>query len=137
MMKFTNLIALIMLLGTGLSCSANATKEENKSEEIRQAETVEVYYFHNTRRCATCKAVENVSKNAVEAMENENVTFTGLNLEKPEGEKKAKELGVSGQALLIVGGDKTINITQKGYLHARSNPEKLKQIVREKVNSLL
>jgi hypothetical protein len=126
-----------MLMGIGLSCNANANKEEGKKEEIKQAETIEVYYFHNTRRCATCKAVENVSKNAVEAMENENVTFTELNLEKPEGEKKAEELGVSGQALLVVGGDKKINITQKGFMYARSNPEKLKEIILQKVNELL
>jgi hypothetical protein len=136
-MKITSLIALIMLLGIGLSCTANANKEENKKEEIRQAETVEVYYFHNTRRCATCKAVESVTKKAVETMENEKVSFTELNLEKPEGEKKAKELGISGQTLLIVCGDKKVNITQKGFMYARSKPEKLKEIVLEKVNELL
>ena len=135
-MKITKLVAFLMLIGAGLSCSANANKEDNKNEEIRQAETVEVYYFHNTRRCATCKAVESVSKEAVEAMENEKVSFTEFNLEKPEGEKKAKELGVSGQTLLIVGGDRKINITQEGFMYARTKPETLKELVQQKVNSL-
>ena len=136
-MKITNLLALIILLGIGLSCSANANKEKNESEEIKQAETVEVYYFHNTRRCATCKTVESVSKEAVEAMNDPKVTFTALNLEESSGKEKAEDLGVSGQTLLISGGDKKINITQDGFLHARSNPEKLKQIIQEKINSLL
>mgnify|MGYP006287352061 CR=1 FL=1 len=136
-MKLINLISLVMLLGIGLSYSANATQEDNNKTEVKEAETVEVFYFHNTRRCATCKAVESVSKNAVEAMNNDSVTFTGLNLEKPAGEKKAEELGVSGQTLLIVSGDKKINITQKGFLYARSKPEKLKEIIQQKVNALL
>ncbi len=135
-MKITNLLALIVLLGIGLSCSANANKEKNESEEIQQAETVEVYYFHNTRRCATCKAVESVAKEAVEELDNENVTFTALNVEKSEGEEKAKELGISGQTLLIVGGDKKFNITREGFLHARSNPDKLKEIIHKKIKSL-
>jgi len=126
-----------MLMGVGLSCNANANKKENKKEEARQAETVDVYYFHNTRRCATCKAVESVTKEALETMENEKVSFTELNLERPEGKKKAKELGISGQTLLIVCGDKKVNITQKGFMYARSKPEKLKEIVRQKVNDLL
>jgi len=135
-MKITNLLALIVLLGIGLSCSANANKEKNESEEIQQAETVEVYYFHNTRRCATCKAVESVAKEAVEELDNENVTFTALNVEKSEGEEKAKELGISGQTLLIVGAGEKFNVTQKGFLHARSNPDKLKEIIQGKIESL-
>ena len=136
-MKITNLLALIVLLGIGLSCSANANKEKKESAEMEQAETVEVYYFHNTRRCATCKAVESVAKEAVEELDNKNVSFTALNVEKSEGKEKAKELGISGQTLLIAGGDKKMNITREGFLHARSNPEKLKQIIHEKINSLL
>ena len=138
-MKITNLIALLMFLGIGISCNTSADKEKDKkgSEITRQAETVVIYYFHNTRRCATCKAVESVTKEAVEEMENKKVSFTGFNLEKTEGEKKAKELGVSGQTLLIVGGDKKVNITQEGFMYARTKPKTLKEIVQQKVNSLL
>jgi thiol-disulfide isomerase/thioredoxin len=138
-MKFTQLITIVLLMGVTLSCSAeaNKNKEEKNTKEIQQAEEVEVYYFHNTRRCATCKAVESVSKEAVKELDNENVSFTALNVEKTEGEEKAKELGISGQTLLIVSGDKKINITRESFLHARSNPEKLKQIVQEKISSLL
>ena len=136
-MKITNLLAILMLMGIALSCSANANKEEKNSKEIKQAETVEVYYFHNTRRCATCKAVESVAKEAVEELDNENVSFTALNVEKSEGKEKAEELGITGQTLLISGGDEKMNITQKGFLYARRQPEKLKELIHNKINSIL
>jgi len=137
-MKLTQLITIALLTGVVLSCNAesNKTKEEKNTNEFQQTEEVEVYYFHNTRRCATCKAVESVTEEAVQEMDNKNVSFTALNVEKTEGEKKAKELGISGQTLLIAGGDKKFNITQEGFLHARSNPEKLKKIIQEKIKSL-
>ncbi|MFW6095084.1 MAG: nitrophenyl compound nitroreductase subunit ArsF family protein [Bacteroidota bacterium] len=135
-MKVTNLLALIVLLGIGLSCSANANKEKNESEEIKQAETVEVYYFHNKRRCATCKTVEKVSKEAVEELDNDKVSFKAINIEESEGKEKAEELGISGQTLLISGGDEKMNITREGFLYARQ-PEKLKKLIHEKINSVL
>jgi hypothetical protein len=81
--------------------------------------------------------VEDVSRQAVQEMSSEKVSFEAYNLEKPEGENKAKELNVSGQTLLIAGGDKKINITREGFMHARTRPEKLKEILQEKVKSLL
>ena len=54
-----------------------------------------------------------------------------------EVEKQAKKLkNVSGQSLLIVGGGKQINITREGFMNARNNPEKLKDIIQNKVKSL-
>jgi len=51
--------------------------------------------------------------------------------------KKAEELGVSGQTLLIVSGDIKINITNEAFMYARSKPEKLKQVIKEKIDPLL
>ena len=47
---------------------------EKKAVELEIAK-VEVYYFHGTRRCETCKAVGKVSKELVEYKygDNENV----------------------------------------------------------------
>ncbi|MFO8235014.1 MAG: nitrophenyl compound nitroreductase subunit ArsF family protein [Bacteroidales bacterium] len=135
-MKLIQLITFTLIMSFALSCNADANSEKDNNEKIQQAEKVEVYYFHNTRRCATCKTVENVAKEAVEEMDNEKVSFIALNLEKDEGKEKAKELGVSGQTLLVSGGKEKFNVTQDGFMHARSNPEKLKEIIQEKIKSL-
>lgn len=136
-MKITQVFFFVVLAGLALSCNAQSSQDSEQSDDSQvKAENVQLYYFHMTRRCATCKAVEDVSKQAVKEMDGKNVSFSEYNVEKPEGEEKAKKLDVHGQALLIVSGDKKINLTREGFMHARTNPEKFKEIVQQKINSL-
>ena len=80
---------------------------------------------------------ESKTQEAVKEFYGDKVTFAAYNLETAEGEQKATELGVSGQTLLIVGGKTKINITNEGFLNARSNPDKLKQIIKEKIDAII
>jgi hypothetical protein len=103
---------------------------------------IEAYYFHNTARCVTCKTVEAEAKQDIETLypnlvKDGDISFTALNLEEANGKTAASKLGVSGQTLLIVKGDKKIDITNEGFLYARTNPAKLKKIIKEKVDGLL
>lgn len=136
-MKSLNVIlSLILFVGLNISCNAQPEKKAINSD-LAVAESVEVFYFHNTRRCVTCQAVEKESKGIVEELYDEKVTFLAYNLEEKDGKAMAGKLGVSGQTLLIVSGDTRINITNEGFMNARSNPEKLKQIMKEKIDPLL
>ena len=135
-MKMAKALFFFLAAGIVFSCNAQGSRDDDHTQ-VKQTDQVLVYYFHMSRRCATCKAVENVSKQAVQEMSSDKVSFEAYNLEEPEGEKKAKQLNVSGQTLLVAGGDKKINITREGFLHARTKPEKLKEIVQEKVKSML
>ncbi len=132
--KFLVLLIVTAMMGT--SCSAQS---EKSSEKIAVAanDEVQVYYFHNTRRCATCKAVESETQKILKEAYGDKVAFTSLNLEEKAGEEKAEELGVSGQTLLIVCGDKKYNITNHGFMNARTNPEKLKDVILTKIDPLL
>ena len=126
----------LMVLSLNITCSAQTGKnDENK--QISNTGNVEVYYFHYTRRCVTCLSVENVSKEAVAELYGNKVVFSDFNLEEEKGKQKGEQLGVNGQTLLIVSGDTKINITNEGFLNARSNPDKLKQIIKEKIDPLL
>ena len=136
-MKSLNIIlSLIFFVGLNISCNAQPEKKANKSD-LAVSESVEVFYFHNTRRCVTCQAVETESKDLVEELYRDKVTFLAYNLEEQDGKAKAGELGVSGQTLLIVSGESRINITNEGFINARSNPEKFKQILKDKIDPLL
>lgn len=136
-MKLVNfLILAFVAVSINISCSAQANNE-NDSETTVKGEKIEVYYFHNTRRCATCKAVEEVTKESIKELYGEKVSFMAYNLEDTNGSQKAELLGVSGQTLLIVNGETKINITNEGFMNARTNPEKLKEIIKEKINPLL
>ena len=135
MKTFQVLLIAIMALSMNLSCSAQSDKQ-NEATSVADADKVEVYYFHYTRRCVTCKSVEDVTKNALAELYGDNVTFANYNLDEPAGEAKGKEIGVSGQTLLIVNGDTKINITNEGFMNAR-NPDNLKAIIKDKVDPLL
>ncbi|HEX9600771.1 MAG TPA: nitrophenyl compound nitroreductase subunit ArsF family protein [Mariniflexile sp.] len=98
---------------------------------------VDVYYFHLNTRCATCRAIESQAKQYVEELVDMDVSFVAYNLDEAAGEAKGKELGVMSQTLLVVKGDKKINLTNEGFLYARTNPEKFKEVIGAKIKPLL
>lgn len=126
----------IFILSLGVSCKAESTNN-NQGTKVKKADKIEVFYFHYTRRCATCNAVESVSKEAIAELYGNNVSFADFNLDEQAGEDKGKEIGISGQTLIIVAGDTKINITNEAFMNARTNPEKLKQVIKEKIDELM
>ncbi|MBN2349539.1 MAG: hypothetical protein JXJ22_11900 [Bacteroidales bacterium] len=130
------LIISAVVFSMNISCSSQTnTKEQNT--KLVKAEKIEVLYFHYTRRCATCNAVESVSKEAVSELYGNKVSFADYNLDEEAGKIKGTELEISGQTLLIVADNTIIDITNEGFMNARSNPDKLKQIIKEKIDPLI
>ena len=70
-------------------------------------------------------------------MEAGTVGFVSLNLEEDEGEKMAEALHVSGQTLLIVKGENQVNLTNEGFMNARTNPDKFHEILKTQIDNLL
>jgi hypothetical protein len=97
----------------------------------------EVFYFHFNARCTTCRTVESEARSDVESLYGGTVSFRAVNLDDDSNAVLAEKLEVSSQTLLIVKGDKKVNITNEGFLYAVSNPEKLKSIIKEKIDELL
>ncbi|NJK94687.1 MAG: hypothetical protein HC905_06995 [Bacteroidales bacterium] len=125
--------AIAIMLGN-FSCNAQTPKKEEKA--IATA-NVEAYYFHFSARCVTCKTVESEAKNDLQSLYNGKVTFKAVNLDDASGKALAEKLQVSGQTLLLVKGSTKINITNEGFMYARSNPEKFKAVIKDKVDGLL
>jgi len=103
---------------------------------------VEVIYFHLTRRCVTCQAVENVARDAVRELypaevEKGTVVFKTLNIEDKSSEADAKRVNATGQCLLIVSGDTRIDLTSEGFMNARNSPEKLREEIKKAIDPLL
>ena len=132
-MKKIQLISISMLLLlSSLICTAQTQKKATTA-----ANQIEAYYFHNTTRCVTCKTVEAEAKADLLNLYGNQVTFKALNLEDDATRPIADKLKVSGQTLLIVKGEKQINLTNEGFLHAVTNPAKFKSIIKAKVDPLL
>lgn len=102
---------------------------------------VDVYYFHFSRRCKTCLNVEKVAKESVEAlfpdqMKKGEVTFQSINLDEEEGEAIGKKCNIEGQTLIVICGDKRVDLTDKGFLYANGRPEKLKAEIKAAVEEV-
>ena len=139
-MKNLILAGFMMLVFSGASC--NAQPEKKQTVSANSGNDVEVYYFHRTIRCVTCKTVEAEARKNIEMLYADQVktgkiSFTALNLEEATGKTVGDRLGVNSQTLLIVKGDQKINITNEGFLYAVSKPEKFREIIKEKVDPLM
>src|SRR6056297_2140891 len=119
MQLFKILIAGLALVLSFGSCNneKGTTKEKNEKEVVKQspvkAEQVAVYYFHSTRRCATCQAIARVSRSAVKNFFEGNIPFVSYNIEEEDGAAKAKELNIKSSALVIMRDGEIINITDE------------------------
>ena len=134
------LSTLSVLFISLLSCNAQ-TADQSTENEMVSTDNVEVYYFHYERRCATCMAVENESEKALkelypDKMDSGKIIFLSINLEDETNDALAEKLEVNGQSLLVVKGDKQDNLTNKAFMYARTNPEKLKKAIQESVEKL-
>lgn len=137
-MKSHYFFIFLMLLGSSnLKAQNTATDEEQKFEEAK----VVVYYFHNTRRCATCQSVESVTKETLEdtypeEMKKGEIIFQSLNIEDGENEALIKELEISGQTLLFIKNSEKKDMTNDAFMYARSNPDKLKKKIQQFIGDI-
>jgi len=138
----TNYFVLIVVLLISTAFYGHAQTEETEKDNSSISERkLEVYYFHNTRRCATCQAVETVTKNTLEEsypeqFKNGLITFQSLNIEDDKNEPLARKLHVSGQTLLFVKNGKKKDLTNDAFMYARTKPEKLQEKIIKTVDSL-
>jgi hypothetical protein len=134
-------LSFLLILAVSLS-ACNAQTSQDQKSSMANADELQVYYFHFTKRCATCNAVEDEAKVALELfyadqMKEGNIAFTSLNLEDEDGKKMAEQLQVSGQSLLLVKGDQMVNLTNEGFMNARTKPDKFHEILKSHIDKLL
>jgi predicted membrane-bound dolichyl-phosphate-mannose-protein mannosyltransferase len=137
--SFTFFMLLAIVSVTAQCCNPtaqNSDNSQNQEEAVAETTDVEVYYFHATRRCATCQAVEEVTKEVLAEKYGESVSFHSVNREEEKEHPLIKKHNVSGQTLLVIKGDKAENLTNVAFMNARTNPEKLKNKIAETVESL-
>ena len=140
-MKLLSSAFIVVLIAiSGVSC--NTQTSDNSASANLGNENMQIYYFHLTKRCATCNAVENETKTTLESffsdkLKNGEIEFISLNIEETESKDIAKALAVSGQTLLIVKGDKQVNLTNEGFMNARTNPDKFHNILKSQIDILL
>lgn len=137
-------ILFLSLMLTFLMGSMSLEAQNKKTQKVATtvSNKIEIYYFHYTRRCITCNAVETVTKEAIAEMypsqfKKGQITFKSINLDEKESETIAKKCQAEGQALLFIANGKRIDLTDKGFMFAKNSPDKLKTEVKKTVDTLL
>lgn len=141
MKRIASILTVFLFVLVFSSCGEVSGKSESVSVSAKDKK-VDVYYFHFTRRCVTCVAVENESKKAIEELyadkiKTGEVTFHEVNLDLEEGKKIAEELNRNGQGLIVVSEESIVDLTQQGFMFAMRNPEKLKDALKQAVDNFL
>ena len=97
---------------------------------------IEVYYFHGTRRCDTCNAVEKVTREALKQYFGDQIVLKSVNRDEDKNKALVKKYQIAGQALLIVKGDKKEDLTNTAFMNAERSPFRLKTKIKETIEKL-
>lgn len=135
-------VLLICLASTSVQASiemaaVNSIETLLVSDNNPQSGEVKVYYFHATRRCPTCQAVEEVTKEAILEYYGDKVSFESINREEEKDNPLIAKYEISGQTLLILKGDKKVDLTSEAFLNARTRPKKFKSKLKSTIDSML
>ncbi len=141
-MKKILLVSVLILTVVALFTVNAVNASKSKAPASVNAAKVEVYYFHYTRRCVTCQAVETESQKAIAALyptqyKSGKITFKSVNLDESDSKALAEKCKAEGQALLVISKGKRIDLTDSGFMYARSNPDKLKQELKAIIDPLI
>jgi hypothetical protein len=142
MKRISSFLLLVIMTTSICACSGRSSTSPNGPSSMAPGKKVEVFYFHFTRRCATCNNVEKVSKDAVETqfaaqVKNGEISFKSVNLDEKDGEAIGAKYKIEGQTLIIISGDKRVDLTDKGFLYANDSPDKLKAEIKKAVDGFL
>lgn len=107
-----------------------------QAQSVTKLSGVEVYYFHATNRCVTCEAVESVTREALKQYYGNQIIFNAVNREQEKDHPVMIKHKVSGQTLLILKGDKAIDLTTFAFMNARTKPEKLKAKIKDTIDKM-
>ncbi len=141
MSKFFILLITLPLLFSGIACGQASDSEQPQAETAEISEKVEVYYFHFTRRCASCvnvqKATERVLvENFKEDIDNGTIVYHEINLSEPESRELAKTLEVNSQGLIVVNGKEKLDLTMQGFMYASRDYDRFRKELEEAIFKL-
>lgn len=126
-----------------VSCSGKA---QNKGADNQvQKNTIEVFDFHTTNRCVTCKAIEANTKYTLETyfakeLKSGKITFKVINIDKKENEKLAEKFQAAGTSLFLnvisEKKEKQIDLTNFAFSYGKKQAEfseKLKSTIEKEL----
>lgn len=135
MNNFKNVTVLLITIFC-FSCSGKAQNLASK-QQVKE-NTIEVFDFHTTNRCVTCKAIEANTLYTLETyfakeLESKKITFNVVDVDKDENYGIAKKFKASGTSLFLniitAEKEKQIDLTAFAFTYGKKKDvftEKLK-----------
>lgn len=135
---------LLMLAALALGGCGHSASRSSGARERCAADRVEVLSFHAKRRCATCLAIERLTREVVatefpDALADSSLVFRVVDLTQEEA--LADRYEVAWSSLLLHGrsrgADTVIDLTRFAFDNARRNPEAFKAGLKSEIGKLL
>ena len=103
MKQFSIILSLVISL---LFVSCNGKAQNKTTDTQLKANTIEVFDFHTTNRCVTCKAIESNTQYTLETffadeLKEGKITFKVVNIDEDENYELAKKFKASGTSLFL------------------------------------
>lgn len=141
MKKFISFAVLIVFSFSLFQVNAVETRE-NVVNLSTITPKVEVYYFHFTRRCSACVAIEEEAQKALsqyfpEELKTGIIVFKSINIDESNSKALVEKYKIGGQALIVISGSNRADLTQQSFMYAQSNPDKFKQIIKSTIDPFI
>ena len=129
-MKQFSILSVLVINLMLFSCNGNAqNKVKNTSVNTN---TIEVFDFHTTNRCVTCKAIEANTQYTLETyfadeLNNGKITFQVVNIDKDENYELAKKFKASGTSLFLniitTDKEKQVDLTAFAFTYGKKKED--------------
>lgn len=151
MQKLINVFfALSLIFAVSCNNNSNRKSSNNKTDSTNVSTNsnakLEIIYFHTTKRCITCNAVESKAKSLLDEnfktqLDNGDITFKSLNIDKSENEAITEKYQVSFSTLLLINHqndkEEVTDFTQTAFQYAKNQPNKYKELLKSEINKIL
>lgn len=138
-------VLLMIALCVGMVACSNDNGVSETENSQKKKDVVEVMYFHGAQRCATCRAIENVTKELIdegfwESLKDGKLLFRTIDFTKEK--TFAERYDVAWSSLIVVDYDKggnehIMNMTDLAFEKARTSPEEFKKELSTQISTML
>ncbi len=112
---------LLIIISVFMSCAKKTTMKDTTEWDDN---ITQVIYFHTKKRCITCNAIEQLSKEVVDSLNNNKIIMRVIDISKNEA--IADKYEVTWSSLILDKGGKTKNLTDMGFSFAKNQPQQFK-----------
>ncbi|MEG0518555.1 MAG: nitrophenyl compound nitroreductase subunit ArsF family protein [Bacteroidales bacterium] len=132
-----HILLLLIAACVLFSCGSGSSTNTQAATVIKQSTDVtEVLYFHGKKRCITCNAIEHLTKEVVDSLNNHKIILKIIDISQPENEAIANQYEVTWSSLILSRNGTTENLTDMGFSYAKNKPAEFKEKLVEAIEKI-